>query len=175
MQIHHSHLILDACCVLNFCASGDFLGILKSIPAEVVVTTVVQEYELRTLQRLKEEENQGAIQFEAAIEQGLLIVVDFESEQEEESYVNYAAILGDDGESATCAIATDDKRAISFIQKEASNIQILSTPEIIKHWSEVASLDDSDLRNILNTIRLKGRYLPAKTHPLRSWWLGFLK
>jgi predicted nucleic acid-binding protein len=183
MQIHHSHLILDACCVLNFCASGDFLGILKSIPAEVVVTTVVQEYELRTLQRLKEEDNQGAIQFEAAIEQGLLIVVDFESEQEEESYVNYAAILGDDGESATCAIAvhrqwaiaTDDKRATSFIQREARNIQILSTPEIIKHWSEVASLDDSDLRNVLNTIRLKGRYLPAKTHPLRSWWVGILK
>lgn len=183
MQINHSHLILDACCVLNFCASGDFLGILKSIPAEVVVTTVVQEYELRTLQRLKEEDNQGAIQLEAAIEQGLLIVVDFESEKEEESYVNYAAILGDDGESATCAIAihrgwaiaTDDKRAISFIQREANNIQILSTPEIIKHWSEVASLDDSELRNILNSIRLNGRYLPTKTHPLRSWWVGILK
>lgn len=92
MQINHSHLILDACCVLNFCASGDFLGILKSIPAEVVVTTVVQEYELKTLQRLKEKENKGAIKFEEAIKQGLLKVVDFESEQEEESYVNYAAI-----------------------------------------------------------------------------------
>ncbi|MEA5564250.1 hypothetical protein [Anabaena sp. UHCC 0399] len=183
MQVNHSHILLDACCVLNFCASGNFLGILKSISAEVVVTTVVQEYELKTLQRLKQEENEGAIQFEEAIEQGLLIVVDFESEQEEESYVNYAAILGDDGESATCAIAvhrqwaiaTDDKRAIAFIQKEAPYLQILSTPEIIKHWSEAAGLDLSEISNVLNTIRLKGRYLPAKTHPLRSWWEAALK
>lgn len=182
MQITHSHIILDACCVLNFCASGNFLGILKSIPAEVVVTTVVQEYELQTLQRLKEEENEGAIQFEEAIKQGLLIVVDFETEEEEESFVNYAAVL-DDGESATCAIAvhrqwaiaTDDKRAIAFIQNEAPYLQILSTPEIIKHWSEIVSLDSSELRHTLNTIRLKGRYLPAKTHPLRSWWEAALK
>jgi predicted nucleic acid-binding protein len=183
MQISYSHLILDACCILNFCASGDFLGILKSIPAEVVVTTVVQEYELKTLQRLKEDENEGAIQFEEAMKQGLLIVVDFESEQEEESYVNYAAILGDDGESATCAIAvhrqwaiaTDDKRAIAFMQQEAPYLQILSTPEIIKHWSEVVSLDSSELHNVLNLIRLKGRYLPPRTHPLRSWWEAVLK
>jgi len=175
MQINHSHLILDACCVLNFCASGDFLGILKSIPAEVVVTTVVQEYELKTLQRLKEKENKGAIKFEEAIKQGLLKVVDFESEQEEESYVNYAAILGDDGESATCAVAVHRQWAIAFIQKEAANIQILSTPEIIKHWAEIARLDSSELRNVLNTIRLQGRYLPAKNHPLRIWWEAALK
>ena len=54
MQINHSHIILDACCVLNLCASGQFLAILKSLPAEIVVTTVVQERELNTLQSLKE-------------------------------------------------------------------------------------------------------------------------
>ncbi|MFM6158254.1 MAG: hypothetical protein ACKPE3_35555, partial [Sphaerospermopsis kisseleviana] len=107
------------------------------------MTTVVQERELNTLQSLKEEENDAVLEFEEAIQQGLLKVVDFESEEEAESFVNYAAIL-DDGESATCAIAlhrkwavaTDDKRAISFIQKEAPYIQILSTSEIIKYWSE---------------------------------------
>jgi len=141
------------------------------------VTTVVQEYELRTLQRLKEEENQGAIQFEEAIEQGLLKVVDFESESEEELFVNYAVIL-DDGESATCAIAvhrqwaiaTDDKRPITFMKKEASHIQILSTPEIIKHWSEQAGLTSSELLDVLNKIRVKGRYSPPTNDPLRSWW-----
>ncbi len=43
MHIAHSHIILDACCVLNFCASGKLLEILKSIPAKVAVTQVVQE------------------------------------------------------------------------------------------------------------------------------------
>jgi predicted nucleic acid-binding protein len=182
MQITHSHVLLDACCILNFCASGQFLEILKSISAEVAVTTVVQERELKTLQRLKEEGNEGAIQFEKAIKQRLLMVVDFESAEEEESFVNYAAIL-DDGESATCAIAvhrkwaiaTDDKLAIAFIQQEASYLQILSTPEIIKHWSEEADIDSSTLRNVLNAVRVNGRYLPQKIHPLRSWWEAALK
>ena len=150
---------------------------MKSIPAEVVVTTIVQEHELQTLQRLDDEDNEGANQFEAAITQGLLKVVDFVSVEEEESFVNYAAIL-DDGESATCAIAvhrnwviaTDDKKAISFLKKEAPQIQVLLTIEIIKYWSDKEGLDSSTLRDALSEIRIKGRYLPPKNHPLREWW-----
>ncbi len=143
IKIAHSHVLLDACCVLNFCASGNLLAILKTIPAQVAVTQVVQERELKTLQRLEDEENEGATQFEEAIAQGLLKVVDFKSEEEAETFVNYVFELGDDGESATCAIAihrgraiaTDEKKAISFFQRQAPHLQILSTPEIIKHLS----------------------------------------
>lgn len=178
MQISHSHIVLDACCILNFCASGKFIEILKSIPAQVVVTEVVREKELLTLQRLQDEENEGATQFETAILQGLLLVVDFESEAEEETFINYAFELGDDGESATCAIAlhrswaiaTDDKRAISFSQQEAPHLQILSTLEIIKAWSEEANLTLAELRTILTAIRTKGRYMPHRNHPLLNWW-----
>jgi len=177
MQIVHSHLLLDACCVLNFCASGQLLAILKSIPVQVAVTQVVREQELKTLQRLESEENEGATQFEAAIAQNLLITVDFESEEEAELFVNYAAIL-DDGESATGAIAVhrqwamakDDKRAISFFRKETPQLQVLSTLEIVKHWSEEAGVDSQKLRDVLNLIRVKGRYMPPKSHPLQSWW-----
>ncbi|MDJ0678075.1 MAG: hypothetical protein QNJ36_22275 [Calothrix sp. MO_167.B42] len=178
MHIAHSHVLLDACCILNFCASGHFLPILKSIPVQVAVTQVVQERELKTLQRLKNEENQGGIDFEAAIESSLLTVVDFESEGEAESFVNYVTVLGDDGESATgaiavhrgWAIATDDKAAISFFQQTAPYLQILSSLEIIKHWSEQANIDSSLLCNVLKAVRVKGRYLPGRNHPLRNWW-----
>ncbi|GET37597.1 hypothetical protein [Microseira wollei] len=177
MHIVGSHILLDACCILNFSASGQLLAILKSIPAQVAVTQVVREQELKTLQRLEQEENDGATQFETAIEQNLLTVVDFESEDEAESFVNYSTILGD-GESATCAIAvhrrwaiaTDDKKAIAFFQRTAPYLQVLSTLEIIKHWSEEAALDAQTLRDLFNAVRLKGHYMPQKTHPLRSWW-----
>lgn len=177
MRIAHSHLLLDACCLLNFCASGNLLAVLKSIPAQIAVTQVVQDRELLTLQRLEGGENKGATPFESAIAQGLLMVADFESEEEAELFVNYATIL-DDGESATgaiavhrgWAIATDDKRAISFFQQTAPYLQLLSTPEIIKHWSEKADLDSDTLRCVLNAIRVNGRYLPHKNHPLRNWW-----
>lgn len=183
MQIRHSHIVLDTCCVLNFCASGHLIAILKSIPAQVVVTEVVREKELITIQRLKNEENEGTIQFETAITQGLLLVVDFESESEEETFVNYAFELGDDGESATCAIAvhrewaiaTDDKKAVSFTQKEAPHLQVLSTLEIIKSWSEVRNLASAELRTVLGAIRTKGKYIPHRNHPLISWWENLMQ
>lgn len=178
MQIAHSHILLDACCVLNFCASGKLLAILQAIPVQVAVTQVVQEHELNSLRRLEGEENEGATQFEEAIAQGLLKLVDFKSEEEVQTFVNYVFELGDDGESATCAIAihrgwaiaTDDKKAISFFQRQAPHLQILSTPEIIKHWAEEAGLNSSVLRDVLNAIRVKGCYVPSKNHPLLNWW-----
>ncbi|XWK89579.1 MAG: hypothetical protein U7127_05815 [Phormidium sp.] len=90
--------------------------------------------------------------------------------------MNYAFELGDDGESATCAIAfhrgwaiaTDDRKAISFFQKEAPHLQILSTLEVIKHWSE-------ELHLALDNMRIKGRYIPHRNHPLLTWWQTFIK
>lgn len=178
MNTSFSHVILDACCVLNLSASGNLLAILKAMSAQVVVTAVVKTEELKTLQRLEGEENEQAIQFEKAIEQGLLVVVDFESEEEAETFVNYASELGDDGESATgaiavhrkWAIATDDRRAIAFFQREAPQLQILSTLEIVKYWSEETNIDLAKLKIALGAIRDRGRYFPKNNHPLFEWW-----
>lgn len=194
MEVYHSHVVLDACCILNFCASQHFLSILKAIPARVAVTKLVRERELKTLQRLENEdseaaenkevaekeiaENQAATIFETAIEQNILTEVDFETEEEAEAFVNYVTVLRGDGESASgaiavCrgwAIATDDKRAISFFKQEAPQMQILSTLEIVKHWSEKEGLEPSALREALHAIRVKGRYSPPKSHPLLNWW-----
>ena len=96
--------------------------------------------------------------------------------------MNYLANNLGDAEAATfaiafhrgLAIATDDKKAISFINKEAPHLQILSTPEIIKHWSEAAEIDLSILSEALNAVKLKSRYSPPKSHSLRSWWENYL-
>ena len=176
MKIAHSHVILDACCIINLAASGHLRAILQSIQAQVAVTQVVQEEELKTLQILENVENEAAIEFEQAIIQGLVIIVDFESDAEAELFVNYVALL-DDGESATCAIAlhrgwaiaTDDKKAIALMKREAPHLQMFSTLQIIKHWSEKTALDPSALRETLNAIRFTGRYLPRKNDPLRGW------
>ena len=182
MQISHSHVVLDACCVLNLCASGHFVEILQSLPAQAVVTEVVREKELLTLKRLEGEDNKDALQLEIAIRQDLLLVVDFESELEEETFVNYVFALGDDGESATgaiaihrdWAIATDDKKALSYFQREAASLQTISTLEIVKHWSEEAGITSSELRAVLMAIRTKGRYILHRNHPLLSWWKNFM-
>ncbi|MDY6804531.1 MAG: hypothetical protein SXA11_12090 [Cyanobacteriota bacterium] len=170
MKIETSHVILDACCILNFSASGNLLGILEAIPARVAVSLVVKRDELKTLPGPEKE-------LEAAIALKSLVVVDFESEEEEATYINYAVAL-DDGESATGAIAfhrgwaigTDDKRAKSFFSRDAPDIQIISTLEMVKHWSETAEIDPPALRDVLRAIRVQGRYMPRQNHPLRDWW-----
>jgi predicted nucleic acid-binding protein len=122
MNIKQSHIVLDTCCILNFYASGKFSEILEAIPAQVVVTEVVRSQELTTLQRLDNQESEGAIHFDKVVKEGLISIVDFEAEAEAETFINYTAQMKDEGESATFAIAvhrewsvaTDDKRAISF-------------------------------------------------------------
>jgi len=181
--ITHSPLLLDACCVLNFCASGQLLSIIESIPVQVAVTKVVQERELKTLQRLEEGETEGILQFETAIAQSLLTIVDFELEAEVESFVNYAAILGDDGESATCAIAfhrgwvvaTDDRGAMRFIRRELPHLEIISTLEIVKHWADKKCPEPSKLQDVLQKIKVKARYSPDRNHPLQGWWEAAFK
>ena len=55
MPVNCSHVVLDACCALNFSASGYFVQILQSLPAQVVVTQVVKDRELLSLRRLTDE------------------------------------------------------------------------------------------------------------------------
>lgn len=170
MKINHSHLLIDTCCLLNLCASGELLNILQviSISAQVSIVEEVKQ-ELQKIENVE--------QFENAITQGLLSIVDFESEIEETTFVNYTAEIGD-GEAAIGAIAihrnwtiaTDDKKATNFLSKESPSLQIISTPEIIKYWAEEANIDPLKLSNVMNDIRVKARYYPDKNHLLKSWW-----
>lgn len=183
MYLPSAYLLLDACCILNFCASGHFLDILASIPARCVISQVVKDKELLTLQRLEAEFIAGTYQFKTALENGLLLLTDFETESEEVDFINYAFELGDDGESATFAIAahrhwavaTDDRKAISFAQREIPNIQILSTLEIVKYWSGKPGVAALDLKNALKQIRQIGKYIPRRSDPLFPWWFDAIQ
>lgn len=132
MDSPESPIVLDACCIFNFYVSGHFLEILQAINDQFYVTIVVQEKELQKLQKMKNDDNQEMNVLEMAIAEELLNVIDFESEEEAELFVNYAFQI-DDGEAASCAIAvsrgwaiaTDDRRAISFIKSEVSSVKIL--------------------------------------------------
>lgn len=183
MLVPDSHLILDACCILNFCASGHFLDILGSISSTCMVSESVKTKELLTLQRMEAEYLAGTHQFEAALQQGLLQITDFQSEQEQETFINYLFELRDDGESATLAIAahrywaiaTDDRKAISFAQLEIPTIQIVSTLQAMKHWADQKEINVLTLKQALYQIQSIGKYVPRKQDPLYSWWARILQ
>ena len=72
-------------------------------------------------------------------------------------------------------MATDDKAAIKFFTQESPNLPILSTPDIIKYWSDQSNLSSEQVYPVLNLISTRARYQPPKNHPLKSWWQDILK
>lgn len=151
---------------------------LRAISAQAVVTEVVRSQELLTLKRVEENVGNDVDTFEGAIEKGLIAIEDFQSELEQNDFINYAFELGDDGESATFAIAanrgwavaTDDKKATSFFRQEFPHLQLLSSLDILKYYADKAQLTPSELKTLLQEIRLKGHYVANKQHHLRDWW-----
>jgi predicted nucleic acid-binding protein len=182
MRISNTHLLLDACCIINFAASGFLFDILSCIPAQTMITEEVKN-ELSNLPCSEDESTGSLAQFKLAIKEQILGITDFKSESEEALFIDYASTLGDDGEASTAAIAihrgwsmaTDDKKAISFFQKQVPDLQIISTLDIVRYWSQQAGLDSCELREKLESIQKNGRYTPHKNHPLLSWWLNSIK
>lgn len=178
MDITHSYVILDACCVINLCASGHLSDTLTTIPATVAVVEVVHNDELLKMPPVGVGPDKQSEDIASIFSKGLLQIARFESEVEQENFVNIAAILGDDGESATIAlamqrnraIATDDKSALDFIRRESANLQTITTPDLIKHWSEIRGPAPGTLRDALTSISVNGHYDPPREHPFRDWW-----
>lgn len=118
------------------------------------------------------------IDLQPMIDSGLLLLTAPESEAENITYVTFAADLRDDGEAVTGAIAAhrhwaigiDDKRSRNYFAREVPQLQLLSTPELIKHWVERAQPSLSIVRDALRDIQERARYAPGAQHSLRAWW-----
>ena len=161
----HAGLILDACCAINLHMSGHMEEILQALPGCVALAAFVLDEEIlrSNLQPL--------------IAQGLIQIVSPESEAEETSLVNFAAEL-DDGEAVTGAIAihrhwgiaTDDRKARRVFARTNPHVQLLSTPELLKHWVDTHHPPTAVVCEALQNIQTHARYQPPATHALHAWW-----
>lgn len=115
------------------------------------------------------------IDLQPLVDNGLLNLLHLQGTNEEHSFVDFSADLGD-GEAMTLAVAlhrnrpvaTDDRKAIRIAREHA--IPVIATLEIVRQWSEDVRLSAHELRQLLIDIRERGRYVPPRTHPLRHWW-----
>jgi hypothetical protein len=143
---------------------------LKAIPGDVALANFVLEEEIlrSNLQPL--------------IEQGLIRVVSPDSEAEENSFVNCAVEL-DDGEAVTGAIAmhrhwgiaTDDRKARRVFARTNPQVQLLSTPEHIKHWTDTHNPPLDVVREVLQNIQTQASYTPPAMHTLHAWWHSIIR
>ena len=174
-------IILDACCIINLYASGQMGNILQSISKSVAVAAYVRDEEaLRIFGGFGEDATRKyeRIDLQAFIDCGSLIVVSPDTEAENITFVNFAAVIGGDGEAITGAIAlhrnwsigTDDRKAISFFAQNTPQLQIITTPELIKYWVDTSNPPLDVIRVTLQKIRTKARYEPDLKHTLYDWW-----
>jgi hypothetical protein len=179
----HDCIILDACCVINLYASGRIREILEAVPTSVSIATYVHEQEALFVGTSDGSGGKERIDLEPLIDQGLIRSVQPETEEENITFVDFAAELGDDGEAMTGAIAvhrnwaigTDDRGAIRFFHRAAPQFQIISSLELIKDWTDVLELSADEICSVLRNVRICGRYQPHDAHVLAAWWQSFYK
>lgn len=177
----HGCIILDACCVMNLYASGKMEEVLTSIAETIAVAVYVVKVEALTVyadSKNAAPDRKEIIDLQPLIEKGLLVSVDFESDDEKSAFVEFTAQRLDDGEATTMAIAvnrnwavaTDDRKARSIVQKQHDSIQVVSTPEIIRHWQENERPETGILRQTIIDIERKANFLLGNRHPHYEWW-----
>ena len=118
ITLRHTYVILDACCLITLHESGHMADILESIPSSVAVAAYVRDEEILRFD------------LQPFIDRGLIFIVDLESEDEENTAVDFAFMLRDNGEAFTGAIAlhrnwaigTDDRQAREFFSRETPQL-----------------------------------------------------
>ncbi|MGL6075562.1 MAG: hypothetical protein ACRC8S_15515 [Fimbriiglobus sp.] len=172
-------VILDACGILNLYASGQFVPILTALGHEWFLPIAVE----RESQEYRQPDPNDPeklivmpIDLRPAIVAGVLSRCDCESDEEQSLYLQLASRIKDDGESMGLAIAkcrgwsilTDDKKA----RKIASEwgVRVMSTPGVMKQWSEIVKPRDSELRAVLEAIERFANYRPGRGAENLDWW-----
>lgn len=172
-------VIFDACSLINFYASGFFEPILRSFKTQ---TCLVEQVNKESLYIRKPTDHPQKYDYEPILldpytRNEQLKLVKLETELEKKLFIKLAERL-DDGEAATFALAieremvvvTDDKKAIQVLKEVAPNIEILTTPDIIKAWGESTKMKKEDIKLALENIRVGANYQPSQSHDLFHWW-----
>jgi hypothetical protein len=175
--------MLDACSLINLCASGCASGqahrILGELPMDFGVAERVTREALFVLPRAERHEPglPELIDLTSLVERGLIAVHSIETAEEASTYVAFAAEL-DDGEAMTCAIAfhrtctvvTDDRKALRVLRRLAAQVSVVSTLDIVRLWGTHSGADPTELRRMLTDVRDRARFAPRRDDPSRPWW-----
>jgi predicted nucleic acid-binding protein len=177
-------VILDTCGILNLYASGEFVPILTSLGHQWFLPAAVEKESQQYRQPDPDDLEELVIvpiDLLPAISGGILTRCDCENDQETDLYVQLAARIGDDGESMGLAIAkcrgwsvlTDDKKARRIAME--LGVTVLSTPEVLKQWSEAAKPSHSQLSVALEAIERFANYIPGSNAAHYEWWMASIR
>jgi len=156
--------LLDACGLINLCASGHVREISAFFGGLFVVEDVVVEAP-------------DSVVIAGSALQALSL-----SDAEVETFVALAAVDGmDAGEAATFAAAvqrgmpvvTDDRRAIRVARDRLGAVRINSTPMVVRAYAEGVGLDAAATSQLIQAVEAGASFIPAPGGIDVGWWERF--
>ena len=169
--------ILDACVLINLLATGRAEDILSESGYQFGICPVVKNESIylraRDLNAPPEE-----VKLDAHLKSNRLTVFELSNDEEKELYVDYATQL-DDGEAMSMALAysrginmaSDDRKARRLFTEEIGDPKrLLSTPQILKEWSEKAGMNAANMKRVLMDVSRRGRFFPNPDDAHFEWW-----
>lgn len=170
---------LDACCLLNLCATRRLEDILQALPFRAAATDRAAA-EVRYLRRGgsgADADERDLVDLQPLLAAGLLTILHLETEQEAARFVQLAAEL-DDGEAMTFAlaiergltVATDDRKALRLLARVAPHLQAHTTAGLLQRWAALRQVSPSEQRQTLLDVQERARFAPNRDDPLQEWW-----
>jgi predicted nucleic acid-binding protein len=171
-------VVLDTAVILNLLAAGIGKAILDCLHTECLVSTAAAQ---ETLYIRGDDPAQPVqpVSVEPWVEEKLIAIVTPDGPEEENLYVQFASEL-DDGEamslaicySRNCTLATDDRKArrlAGSLKPEA--VTMLSTAEILHCWADQTAASKKLVRETIQSIERRARFVPPSGDPFRDWWM----
>jgi predicted nucleic acid-binding protein len=170
--------IIDCCSLINLHAGWGGLTEMKALGLSIYVAEAV----LSEAQFVGEFQPDGSItkvpiDFARLRAAQLVDSVKPDSEAEVADYVEFSMEL-DDGEAQSLAIAkhrgftllTDDRKAMRIASLPEVGVTVLTTPEVLRQWSEIDALNLARTPEVLSRIQALARFSPRKDSPGAEWW-----
>jgi predicted nucleic acid-binding protein len=169
-------LALDACVLINLCATDRVPEIARALETTFVVA---REASRETLY-LRSDESADAlkvkIELQPLIDQNVVEIADLWS-NELTTFVALAQEL-DEGEAATLALAfhrhkllaTDDRAALRLIVAGYTDIAVRSTAQLLRLFCEATSMPTEDAAACIRAIERRASFRPSPTDPEAEWW-----
>ena len=176
--------VIDACCLIDLLASGYPAAILHASGLTWHLPSAVQSEIL--YRRQYDVAQSGKIDLVPAdlsemISSGRLTVCAPRTPHELDRFIAYATVFRSDGEAMCLAlaeaqqwlVATDDRRAIRVAQQ--AGLTVMSCPELVKRWADLAGPDQSVLKRVLRDIDVLAQFKPNPTMPHYQWWVDQIR
>ena len=178
-------LVLDACQVINLYATRRMPEILRACGWRYTLSRFAATTEVRWVGSGRVTDPGSDVErvdLSALVDEKLILIEEIEGDEEAEIFLKLAMEM-DEGEAIAGAIAvargmlvgTDDHRAIQVFTNRDPQLKIVTTPQLVHTWSELADVRGASLRTVLDDIRTRARFVPRSSDPLATWWIENLE